>query len=214
VSEPTVPARDLDSELRRYFAVTTSAELPRRVRELSARTLGVRRRPGVGLLAGAGGALATAALLVLVATHAGHGGTSSAVSSAPGAGVGPSSALGQFEPALIIYPGVDTTRLALNGTRLVVPAGHGIAGVSSSQAEAAAITATGAKQLARSPAVLAFAVFGKAPARSCLCWVVQVPLPAGPYEGSVNPSPLHSELVLVDAVTGRVTAVLTGNGIP
>jgi hypothetical protein len=214
MSEPSAHAADLEGELRRYFAVTTSTELPRRAAQMSVSTLGSpRRRPLAALLAGAGGLLATAALLVLIATHAGHLGGAGGATSAVPEGSAASAGAGYAAPGQP-YPGVDAGRLALAGVRLLPPAGHGTALVGSGQAQAAAVASVGAGAGAPGPAVLAFAELS-APAQqtTCLCWAVDVPVRGG---ASVKRSsqPARTELVLVDARSGRIAAALTGNGIP
>jgi hypothetical protein len=218
MSEPTVlAAGDLDGDLRRYFAMTTSTELPRRVTEMSARTLRARRVSVTSLLAaGAGGVLATAALVVLIATHAGvQGGVTSGTSTALQKGAGAPAVAAPLAPALISYAGVDTSRLARSGTLLLPPAGHGTALLSSAQARVAAATALGAKAGAPGAAVLAFAELVERPQpTTCLCWVVDIPIRGGVVEGAVASPPLRTELVLVDALNGRIVTALSGSGIP
>ncbi|MBJ7610353.1 MAG: hypothetical protein JF887_13120 [Candidatus Dormibacteraeota bacterium] len=211
MAEPTRSER-LDGELRRYFAITTSAALPRRVTQLSARTLNSRRTPRSGLAAGAVGILATAALVVLGVTHLGSHGASTA--SLPGGSQ--AAAVGRSfgsAAATIRYPGVDVARLADSGVRLLLPAGHGSAVLSPAQAQAAAVAQLGAGAGRPGPAVLAFAQLPDRPQSGCLCWVVDVPV-----RGGVSMSPggatLGTELVLVDSVTASPVAVLSGNGIP
>lgn len=212
--EPTMLG-DLDGDLRRYFAITTSAAVPRRVTQLSARTLSSRRTPVAGLAAGALGTLATAALVVLGTTHLGSHGAST--TSLPGGSQGAAgSAVGRSfgsAAATISYPGVDITRLADSGVRLLLPAGHGSAVLSPAQAQATAAAQLGASAGSPGPAVLAFAELPDRPQSGCLCWVVDVPV-----RGGVSMSPggatLGTELVLVDSVTASPVAVLSGNGIP
>jgi hypothetical protein len=214
MSEPTALAGDLEGDLRRYFAVTTSTELPRGVREMSARTLGApRRRPMAALLGGGLGALATAALVFVVATHLGpHGGTSSSsLSAGSGSAVGPAYAA----PKAVIpitYPGVDTIKLAEGGVVLVGPAGHGSAVLTAVQAQAGAQRTVGASAGTPGPAVLVFAELTAPPPSMCLCWAVDVPVRGG-VSGQPAPAP-QTELVLVDAVSGRIVAALSGPGIP
>lgn len=213
MSEPTALTSDLDDDLRRYFAVITAAELPRRVREMSARTLTARRRPLAALLAGAGGVLAAAALLVVLVTHAGmQGGVTGGSSTALRRGAGAPAAAVALAPAVITYSGVDTSRLARTGTLLLPPAGHGSAVLSSAQAQAAAGAALGAKAGAPGPAVLAYAELIQRPQpTTCLCWVVDVPVRGGVVAAA---PPLRTELVLVDALNGHIVNALSGNGIP
>jgi hypothetical protein len=220
MSEPTTLGA-LDSELRRYFAATTSTELPRRVGEMSARTLSARRRPIAALLAGATGVLATAALVVVIATHAGSpGGVTSGTSRALQKGAGaPAAAAPQlpapFPPAVITDTGIDTNRLAASGTLLLRPGGHGTALVPTAQAQAAAAASLGAQAETPGPAVLTYAeLSGRPQATTCLCWAVDVPVRGTVTQSTNASSTLRTELVLVDAVTGRVTATLAGNGIP
>jgi hypothetical protein len=216
MSEPTALTGDLEGDLRRYFAVTTSTELPRRVREMSARTLGApRRRPMAALLGGALGALATAALVFVVATHVvPHGGTSSSSLSA-GSGSSAGAAFAPPQPVIrITYPGVDTTRLSASGVLLLAPAGHGSPVLTAGQAQAAAAGSVGDTAGTAGPAILAFVELADQPQPStCLCWVVDVPVSGGVTAGPGSPS-LHTELVLVDAVSGRIDAVRSGHGIP
>jgi hypothetical protein len=213
MSEPTALAGDLEGDLRRYFAVTTSTELPRRVREMSARTLGApRRRPMAALLGGGLGALATAALVFVVATHVvPHGGSSSGSLSAGSGIAGPALAPSNAVIPLT-YPGVDTVKLAQDGVVLVAPAGHGSALLTPVKAQAAAQRTVGASAGTPGPAVLVFAELTGPPSSTCLCWAVDVPVRGGV---SGQPAPAsQTELVLVDAVTGRLVAALSGAGIP
>ncbi|MEO8897857.1 MAG: hypothetical protein ABI352_09430 [Candidatus Dormibacter sp.] len=213
MSEPTELTGDLDSDLRRYFAATTSTDLPPRVREMSARTLGApRRRPLAALLGGGAGALATAALVFLVATHVGsHGGdTSSSLSAGSGSSGGAAFAPAQVAP--VTYPGIDTTRLADGGVLLLSPVGHGSAVLTAAQGQAAARQSIGAGAGSPGPAVLTFAEVTTQPLSTCLCWVVDVPVQGG-VAGKPAPSP-QTKLVLVDADTGRIVAALSGHGIP
>jgi hypothetical protein len=215
MSEPTTLGA-LDSELHSYFAATTSTELPRRVREMSARTLSARRRPTAALLAGATGVLAAAALVVVIVTHAGSpGGVTGGTSTALQKGAGAPAAAAPFTTAVITYAGVDTSRLAASGTLLLRPGGHGTALVTTAQAEAAAATSLGTQAETPGPAVLTYAELSGAPqATTCLCWAVDVPVRGTVTQRTNASSTLRTELVLVDAVTGRVTATLAGNGIP
>jgi hypothetical protein len=213
MSEPTALTSDLDDDLRRYCAMTTSTELPRRVREMSARTLSARRVPATTLLAGAGVVLAAAALLVVLVTHGGvPGGGTAGTSTALQKGAGAPAAAVPLAPSVITYAGVDTSRLARTGTLLLPPAGHGSAVLSSAQAQAAAASSLGAKAGAPSPAVLTFAELMQRPQpTTCLCWVVDVPVRGGVVAAA---PPLRTELVLVDALNGRIVTALSGNGIP
>jgi hypothetical protein len=213
MSEPTALAGDLEGDLRRYFAVTTSTELPRRVSEMSARTLGTPRRRSMAALLGGGlGALATAALVFVVATHlVPHGGASTSLS----AGSGPSAgaAFAPQQPVVhIAYPGVDTTKLAERGVVLVAPAGHGSAALTPAQAQADAQRTVGTRAGTPGPAVLVFAELTGPPASALLCWAVDIPVRGG-VSGQPAPAP-QTELVLVDAASGRVVAALSGPGIP
>ncbi|MDQ6847025.1 MAG: hypothetical protein M3019_05510 [Candidatus Dormibacteraeota bacterium] len=213
MSDPKLDAGELGDELQSYFAVTTATPLPRGVADMSARTLPVRRRSTARWLAGATGALATAALLVLVGTHAlPHGGGAALSSDAAGpAAFGRAS--GEAPQSLgFAYPGVDTALLAQHGVRLLPPAGHGTAVLTAAQAQQAASAAAGPSAGTPGPAVLADAELA-APAvpTSCLCWAVDVPV--GGQPGAAAPAG-HTRLVLIDAVTGRTVAVLSGNGIP
>lgn len=214
MSDPTVLTGDLDSDLRRYFAVTTTTELPRRVREMNARTLSARRSPVTALLAGGLGVLATAALVFLVATQTGsHNGASNALSAGSGAAGAPSVAAPKGVSA-IAYPGVDTSRLSASGVLLLAPAGHGSSVLTAGQAGAAADSSVGGYAATSGPAILAFAEITNGPQpTSCLCWVVDVPVPSG-VTASSGATSLRTELVLVDAVSGRIAAVLSGHGIP
>jgi hypothetical protein len=214
MSEPTALAGDLEGDLRRYFAVTTSTDLPRRVSEMSARTLrSPRRRPMAAWLGGGLGALATAALVFVVATHVvPHGGASS---SSLSAGSGPSTGTAFAPPQPVVpiaYPGVDTNKLAERGVALVAPAGHGSAALTPAQAQADAQRTVGTSAGTPGPAALVFAELTGPPASAFLCWAVDVPVRGG-VSGQPAPAP-QTELVLVDAVSGRIVAVLSGPGIP
>lgn len=215
MSEPTALTGDLEGDLRRYFAETTSTELPRRVREMSVRTLGApRRRPMAALLGGGLGALATAALVFVVATHlVPHGGaTSSPFSTGSGSSGGAAFAAPPKAVIPIAYPGVDTIKLADGGVVLVAPAGHGSAALTPVQAQTAAQRSVGASAGTPGPAVLVFAELTAPPSSTCLCWAVDVPVRGG-VAGQPAPAP-QTELVLVDAVSGRIVAALSGSGIP
>ena len=218
MSEPTALAGDLEGDLRRYFAVTTSTELPRRVSEMSARSLGApRRRPVFALLGGGLGALATAALVFVVATHvAPHGGASSSLSAGSGPSAGAAFGAPKVFPPLtpppIHYPGVDTIRLAERGVFFAAPAGHGRAALTPVQAQVDAERTVGTRAGTPGPAVLVFAELMGPPGGAFLCWAVDVPVRGG-VSGHPAPAP-QTELVLVDAVTGRTVAVLSGPGIP
>jgi hypothetical protein len=208
MSEPTALAGDLDADLRSYFALTTSIQLPRRVTEMSAATLRARRSPVMALLA-------TAALVFVVATHTGTpSATSGALSSGSGGG-GSGNAPALTAPksvAPITYPGVDTAKLAASGVLLLSPDGHGTAVLSAGQAQAAAEGSVGATAYTPRPAVLAFAeLTSQSRPSTCLCWVVDVPVTASSGTGASAP---RTELVLVDAVSGRIAAALSGHGIP
>jgi hypothetical protein len=214
MSEPTALAGDLEGDLRRYFAVTTSTGLPRRVSEMSARTLvAPRRRSMAALLGGGLGALATAALVFVVATHVvPHGGaSSSSLYAGAGSIAGPELAPSKAA-APVVYPGVDTTKLAEGGMVLAGPAGHGSAALTPVQAQADAQRTVGTGAGTPGPAVLVFAELTGPPASSSLCWAVDVPVRGG-VSGQPAPAP-QTELVLVDAVSGRIVAVLSGSGIP
>jgi hypothetical protein len=193
---------DLGDDLRRYFAITTATELPRRVREMSARTLRPRRRSYGPLLGGGGAVLATAALVAVVVVGLHHGATGGAGSTAASSG----AALAN-PGASVAYPGVDISRLAPAGVVLQPPAGHGTASVTAAEAQSAARAAS-ADAGGPGPAVLAWAQLGgSAPASTCLCWVVEVPILGGAVNGPASPAPtppIHNVLVLVDATTGRI----------
>ncbi|MBJ7593668.1 MAG: hypothetical protein JF886_02205 [Candidatus Dormibacteraeota bacterium] len=213
MSDPKPDAGELGDQLQSYFAVTTATPLPRGVADMSARTLPVRRRSMARWFAGATGALATAALVVLVGTHAlPHGGGAALSSGAAGAATfGPANAAPR-QSLGFVYPGVDTALLAQHGVRLLPPAGLGTAVLSATQAQQAASAAAGPSAGTPGPAVLADAELS-APAAptSCLCWAVDVPVGA---QSGPAASAGHTRLVLIDAVTGRAVAVLSGNGIP
>jgi hypothetical protein len=217
MSEPTALAGDLDADLRSYFALTTSTQLPRRVTEMSAARLRARRSPVTALLATAAGVVAIAALVFVVATHTGRpNATSGALSAGSGAG-GSRNAPALTAPKSvgpITYPGVDTARLAASGVLLLSPDGHGTALLSAGQAQAAAEGSVGATAYTPGPAVLAFAeLTSQSPPSTCLCWAVDVPVTAA--SGTAAAATTSStELVLVDAVTGRIAAALSGHGIP
>jgi hypothetical protein len=207
MSDPTMLAGDL----REYFAATTSTAMPRRVAEMRAGTLPYRRGRLREWLAAGTGALAAAVLVFLVATHIPQGGSGAALSTI-GAALRPGPGYGAPDAA-VTYPGVDTAALADRGVRLLAPAGHGTASLTAAQAQAAARAAAGTAAGLAGPAVLVFAgVSDRGPAFTCLCWAVDVPTATG----NQGPGPLgqHSQLVLVDALSGRVDAVVTGPGVP
>lgn len=202
---------DLGDDLRRYFAITTATELPRRVREMSARTLRPRRRSYGPLLGGGGAVLATAALaVVIVGLHHGAG-SGGAGSTSSGAAEFPANAAPQ---TTISYPGVDVSRLAAAGEVLQPPTGHGTASVTAVAAQAAA-AAQPAAGLA-GPAVLAWAQLADtSPPATCLCWVVEVHTGGGIVTSPAGPAPtppIHNVLVLVDATTGRIVDTLAVPG--
>ncbi len=214
MSDPTALAGDLREDLRAYFAMTTSTMLPRRVAQMSARTLVSARKPRAAWFAAAAGVVATAAVAVLVGTHAlpQGGGSGSSLATANGAaGVAPQDRAPA--PATISYPGVDTAVLAMHGVRLLLPAGHGAPVLTPLQAQGAAAAAAGAGT--PGPAVLTFAELSdRSPVTSCLCWAVDVPVAAGPVQTSPGRPPQRTELVLVDGVSGRVVEAFSGNGVP
>ncbi len=210
--DPTMLADDL----RSYFAATTSTALPPRVASMSTRVLPSRRRALGTWLAVGTGALATAAIVLVVATHVPHGGSGAALSSSAAA---PQAGQGQaFQPGVIAYPGIDTVALANRGVRLQLPPGQGGAAVTPVQAQAAARGSVGIAATAAptGPAVLTSATLtDRTPAVTCLCWVVDVPVNSAVSQGPGPGVTRHtSVLVLVDAVSGRVDAVVTGNDIP
>jgi hypothetical protein len=212
MSEPTALTGDLDRDLRSYFALTTTTPLPRRVTEMSARTLGRRRSPVAALLTGGVGVLATAALVVILATRSGP--HSSTVSNGAAANGG-SAFESPSKATAITYPGVDTASLARSGVQLLLPAGHGSALVSPAQAQADARAGLGSTAGPPGPAVLAFAqLFDRPQPATCLCWVVDVAVTGGVAKSSPGAPVNGTELVLVDALNGRVVAALSGNGIP
>jgi hypothetical protein len=198
---------DLGDDLRRYFAITTGTELPRRVREMSARTLRPRRRSYGPLLSGGGAVLAAAALaVVVVGLHHGAGGGGSTAS---GVAERPANSAPQ---TTITYPGVNISVLAPAGDTLQPPAGHGTARVSAVAAQAAAAAQGGAGL--PGPAVLSWArLADTSPPITCLCWVVEVPIAGGAVSGVPAPvPPTHNMLVLVDATTGRIVDTLAAPG--
>jgi hypothetical protein len=210
VPDQPLMSPDLAGDLRRYFAITAGTELPRAVSEMSARTLGARRRSFTPLFAG-GGALVAAAALVFAIVALPHGASTSGstYSSAALANPGPT----------ISYPGVDSGQLAQAGDVLLLPAGHGSAQLTPAQAQAAAV-ASQVNAEVPGPAVLAWAqVAGTGQTGVCLCWVVDVPIRGGLANGSYSAAPLRSPhaqtvLVLVDATTGRIFDTLSAPGIP
>jgi hypothetical protein len=198
---------DISDDLRRYFALTTATELPRRVREMDARSLRPRRRSYGPLLGGGGAVLAAAALAaVVVGLHHGTGGAGSTAASSGAALAAPG--------ASIAYPGVDTSRLAQAGVVLQPAAGHGTAQVTAVAAQAAAAAQAGAGL--PGPAVLSWAQLADtSPPVTCLCWVVEVPIVGGAVNGPASPAPtapIHNVLVLVDATTGRIVDTLAAPG--
>jgi hypothetical protein len=215
MSEPSTLAGDLEGDLRRYFAVTTSTELPRRVREMRARTLSATppRRLMAALLGGGVGVLATAALVFVVATHVvPHGGASSSSLSA-GSGSSAGAAFGPAQPVVpITYPGIDTTRLSASGVLLLAPAGHGSPVLTAGEAQATAAGSVGDRAGTVGPSVLTFVELAGPPANTCLCWAVDVAVRGG-VSGQPAPAP-QTELVLVDAMSGRIVAALSRPGIP
>jgi hypothetical protein len=213
---------ELVADLRRYFAITTTPELPRQVLEMDARSLSGRRRRLPGKALGAGAAVIALAVVVVggLTAHVPPFGdaTESQKSAAPGsAGFGAArvpTALG----ATITYPGVNTTMLAANGVaRLLPPAGHGTASLSAPAAQSAAVTAAGYGAQAPGPAILAWVEDLSRP-DTCLCWVVDVPLAGGVPQAVRRPGPstgvARTLLVLVDAADGRIVDTLSAPGIP
>ena len=220
--QATLPSPELAAELRRYFAATTGVALPRGVLSMSARTMRARRRSVrrsfTTMFAGGGAALATAGLVVgiIALRHGAYDSTSASRSAAAAPALG---ANGTFAPSIILYPGVDTSRLAQFGDILLPPDAHGSAQVTSAQAQAAAVAS---QPNAETPgtAVLAWAqVAGGLRPNTCLCWVVDVPITGGVGVGArlLTPPTIPSArtvLVLVDSVSGRVFATLSAPGIP
>jgi len=205
--QPMAAVPDLTDDLRQYFAIIAGTELPRRVREMSARTLPPRRRSYGPLLSGGGAVLAAAALaVVVVGLHHGAGGGGSTAS---GVAERPANSVPQ---TTISYPGVNTSRLAQAGDALQPPAGHGTAQVTAVQAQAAAAAQRGAGL--PGPAILSWAQLANtSPPITCLCWVVEVPIAGGAVSGGPAPTPLvHTVLVLVDATTGRIVDTLATPG--
>jgi hypothetical protein len=214
MSEPTLFSGDLEGDLRAYFALTTSTELPRRVREMGVRTLRSARFPGMAMLSGAAGVVVGAALVVVIATHAiPHGAATTGAGSARAPSGYQGAVAAPSMTGTIAYPGVDTSRLASSGARLLLPSGHGSAAVTPAEAEVTAVAAVGADAQTPGPAVLTFAQIAGRPVVSCLCWVVDVPVRGGVALRSPGPA-LSTELVLVDAVSGHLVTALFGNGIP
>ena len=216
MSELSNRTADLDADLRAYLAVIASTALPPLVRRMSVRTLQDRssgRR--IGWFAGSFGLLAAAALAFVVIAHPGTQGASSGNSSFSGVAGRESPALARPLQGTLTYPGVDSSKLAASGVLLLVPDVHGTVALTPVQAQAVATQALGQAAGSPGPAVLATVNLqnGQAPS-TCLCWVVDVPVVAG--EAQVQPSSAspRTELVLVDAGTGRVVAVLHANGIP
>ena len=180
MSDPTLSG-ELADDLRRYFAATTATPLPRRVAEVSARTLSQRRRSAVPWLASTAGVLAAAALVLLLGTHLPHAGSGAALSSSAAgpaqlgsrAGISPQS-------AAVSYPGVTAVVLAQHGVSLVAPAGHGTATLSAAQAQQLAVARVGRTAGTPGSAVLAFAtVSDQSTHATCLCWLVSVPAGIG-----------------------------------
>jgi hypothetical protein len=211
--ESTAFTGDVEAELRRYFAATTSTALPGGVMRISARSLGRPRAPWTGWLAGGLGALATAALVAVVATHAGSQGSTASKALSAGGAAPQQSAVPNGSSTVIAYPGVDMTRLAASGVVLLDPAGHGSPSVTAVQAQAIAVSAIGSQAGTPGPALLAF-VEAMPPAvapTTCLCWVVDIRVGGNVAQG---PPVARFELVLIDAMTRRVVAVLSANGTP
>jgi hypothetical protein len=219
--QPTMPSPELAAELQRYFAVTTGVALPRGVLTMSARTMRARRssvrRSFTTMFAGGGAALATAGLVVgIIALRHSSYDSSSASRSAAAA---PANGGASYTASTIAYPGVDTSRLAQFGDILRPPAGHGSASVSPAQAQAAAAAS---QPNAGTPgtAVLAWAqVAGGLQPNTCLCWIVDVPIAGGVGAGArlLTPPTIPSAstvLVLVDAATAHIFAILSAPGIP
>ncbi len=206
--EPTALTDQIAADLRRYFALTTTVPLPRRITEMTAHSVGrsPRRRPN-GALLGATGLLAALALVVLGTARLAS--ISSSQSSSLDARSGLGLAFRPASPAAVSYPGLDAAALQRVGVVLLPAAGQ--KGVESNQpaqvqAQAAAAAAAGAYAGTTGPAVLADA---EIPARSitCVCWVVEVPVP-GPSPSAAGAGGAALELVLVDARLGRVVATV------
>ena len=220
--QATMPSPELAAELRQYFAATTGVDMPRGVRSISARTMRARRRSVrrslTTLFAGGGAAVATAGLVVgiIALRHESYDSTSA---SRPAVAAPAFGGNGTFEPSIILYPGVDTSRLAQFGDVLLPPDAHGSARVTPAQAQAAAV-ASQPHAGAPGPAVLAWAqVTGGLRPNPCLCWVVDLPITGGVGVGGTLLTPptipsARTVLVLVDAATGRIFATLSAPGIP
>jgi hypothetical protein len=214
MAELTAGAGDLENELRGYFALTTSTELPRRVREMGVRTL-VRRQRRSAWLPGGVGALAAAALVLVIVTLARpgtQGGTNLSLSNGAGGSAG-SAFQAPAALAPLAFGGIDAKRLATSGVRLLQPPAGARVTLSAAAAQAAAVAAVGGGAGTAAPAVLTLAQLAHAQQGSCVCWAVEVPVGAA-TTANAGASPRRFELVLVDAVTGRIDAVLSGNGIP
>jgi hypothetical protein len=219
--QPMMSLPELTTELQRYFAITTDAELPRGVGEMSARTMRARRRSrrhSLTTLFGSGGAaLATAGLVIAIIAlrHGSYDSTSASRSAA----AAPANGGASYTASTIPYPGVDTSRLAQFGDILLPPVGHGSAHVSPAQAQVAA-AASQPNAEAPGTAVLAWAqVAGSLRPNTCLCWIVDVPIKGGVGTGArlLTPPTIPSAgtvLVLVDAATGHIFATLSAPGIP
>lgn len=205
----------LAGDLRSYFAATTAVQLPGRVQRLDARTLSARRSRLGLLVAATSGAIATAAILLVAATHLVPHGTATSGSYAGLATAGSSVAQAPSALATVSYPGVDTKMLAAAGVQLLAPPEtHGAALIAPDRARSVAVAALGGRTGTAGPAVLTSArLLDRAPATSCLCWVVDVAVDGG-VPASPGAPALRTELVLVDAHDGRVVAVVTGHGIP
>src|ERR1022692_292843 len=217
MSEPTALSAEIGDELRRYFAVTTSRELPKSVREMSVRTLTTRRRHQRTLMAPATAGLAGVAAVLALAIGIGSHGLSASPSLSAGSGAAP------FAPAAGIsatggggtHSGGDRTRLGQSGVRLLSPVGHGTAMLSPARAQADAAAAVAVRVGAPGPAVLAFVIeSGRPRPASCLCWVVAVPVAQSASRSQPAVPPVVDEVVLVDADSGRVFATLPATGTP
>lgn len=208
--DPTPLPIGLEDGLRSYFAATTSTGLPRAVRDLSARTLSRRRTRWADATPWMASAAAVAAIVLVVVL--GRGGRTATTGSESQTGLQPGAGAAAVAPApvLLQYPGVDVQELAGSGPTLLDPAGHGTPLLAAASAQGTAVSAVGSGAGSPGPAELAYARLGRTSAApTCLCWVVDVPVNTG-----ASAATARTELVLVDARTGRVVAALTGNGIP
>ncbi len=204
--EPLLTDEAMAGDLRGYFAATTAVTLPEGVTAISSRTLGPTRWRVRGPVAGVAAAVAVAAALfvLLVTRLSPQPGTGGVAGSLQAGGAGAPQAAVSAPGGAMAYPGIDAAALAAEGIQLSLPARSGGVTVSAAQAQAVAVGAVGDSGASRGPAVLAQAVLARPRHLGCLCWAVAVT----PAVAGAGTQPHVTDLVLIDADSGRVVATL------